>query len=74
MQKLTITTYTAQSGEYARQEKEIEAEFITKKEALRRRLHIVHARPRYDGTNSALIVYQDAEGAYFYTLTNGPKP
>lgn len=74
MKKLTITAYTAKGGEYVRQEKEIEAEFITKKEALRRRLHIVHARPRYDGTDSALIVYQDAAGAYFYTLTDGPRP
>lgn len=67
MQKLTITTYKNQGGQYVKQEKEIEAEFITRKEAVRRRLHIVHARAQHDGTDSALIVYQGDDGAYFYT-------
>lgn len=74
MQKLTITTYTAQGGQYVKQEKEIEAEFITKKEAIRRRLHIFHARTQYDGADSALIVYQGGDETYFYTADHKANP
>ena len=34
MKKLTITAYTAKGGEYVRQEKEIEAEFMGRKRVL----------------------------------------
>lgn len=72
MRKFTIPQYTAQDGRYVRQKKKIEAAFITRKEALRRRLHIVHARTECGGSN--LIVYQDDDGAYFYTTEYRGKP
>lgn len=56
-----------------KEEKEIEAEFVTRKEAIKRRLHIVHARTQCNGTDSALIVYQNEAGAYFYNTTNGAR-
>ena len=73
MKKLTITAYTDRGGQYVKEEKEIEAEFVTRKEAIKRRLHIVHARTQCNGTDSALIVYQNEAGAYFYNTTNGAR-
>lgn len=72
MKKLTITAYTDRGGQYVKEEKEIEAEFVTRKEALKRRLHIVHARTGFEGSN--LIVYQDDGGAYFYNTEYRGKP
>lgn len=69
MRKLTIAQYAAKGGRYVKRTKEIEAELISTKEAIRRQLHVVNARTEGDG--HILFVYQDATGAYFYNVTHG---
>lgn len=67
-QTFTIQVQTKVRGRTVVREVEVEATYITKKDAVARKYNIVCARPRYDNYHD-LIIYKDAEGAYFFTLS-----
>ncbi len=64
-----IPVYAKKDGRRVVQEKIVEATYIPISDwGSLRKLHIVHATPRFDGTND-LILYKDDRGEYFYALS-----
>ena len=64
-----IPVYTKKNGRRVVQEEIVEATYIPISEwGHLRKLHIVHATPKFDGAND-LIIYKDDKGELFYTLS-----
>lgn len=64
-----ISVYAQKDGRRVVQEKVVEATYIPISEWGRlRKLHIVHATPKFDGAND-LIIYKDDKEELFYALS-----
>lgn len=64
-----IPLYAKENGRRVVRETIIEATYIPVAERGRlRKLHIIHATPKFDGSND-LIICKDDKGEYFYALS-----